>query len=433
MKILYATMQFGEGYFQGTERYVTTLMRGMAQRGHETVIYAGDPEGRGTAAQLGEVVSEQPRVRFIPSKGLLGVQGISPEAWRKVLDEERPDRVHVANPAHIGLGLITAASQAQIPVIVTIMDYWWLCPKHLLTHYSGKTCDAHVPWTECLRCMGLSDKRAWVRWVASLPASGSTTLPLLFFGRGLTRGLAFAELGRWRKRQEFTLAALNAASAVIFPSAAARNFIAARLEHQRTHDVPYGIDELWFAQPEHKRVKPSTPEDAVLGFAGALEPHKGTHLILEAAHQLGWTKTRIRIAGSGSDAAYERRLRQLAQGLNVEFAGRLQSDQMPDFLRSLDLFLLSSSWPENLPIAMLEAQAAGIPVMSSKVAGAAEAIGDAGMLFEIGDAASLARQLAAWVERGAEDAPPKANKVNTIGEMVAQTLGVYESCAGVRD
>jgi glycosyltransferase involved in cell wall biosynthesis len=426
MKILYATMQYGHGYFQGTERYVTTLVQGMQQRGHACVIYAGDPEQRGQATRLGEVVSQEPVVRFIPTRGLLGVEGVPADDWKAVLDQEQPDCVHVANAAHIGLGLIFAAVQVGIPVIVTIMDYWWLCPKHLLTHYRGTTCDARVHWTECLRCMGLSDKRAWVRGTASMPLSGASTLPVLFFGRALQRGLGLAELKRWRHRQAHTLRALNSASAVIFPSSAARNFIASRLEHTRTHDVPYGIDEHWFAQGANERVKPQSPESATLGFAGALEPHKGTHLILEAAHQLGWTRTRIRIAGDGSNPDYQQRLRKLAAGLNVEFVGRLPSEAMPDFLRSLDLFLLTSSWPENLPIAMLEAQAAGIPVMSSKVAGAAEAIGDPAMLFEIGDAASLAEQLRQWISSAEADTTQRKNKVSTIGEMVAKTLDVYQ-------
>lgn len=427
MKIMYATMQYGRGYFQGTERYVTTLMEGMQARGHDCVIYAGDPERRGSATELGETVSESPRVRFIPSRGLLGVEGLPIEQWQTVLENEQPDRVHLANPAHIGINLIKAANQAQIPVIVTIMDYWWLCPKHLLTHYEGQTCDANVNWTECLRCMGWSDKRAWVRGVAKVPLSGHTSLPILFFGKALMRGQPTEELARWTTRQTHTIGALNASDAVIFPSAAARNFIASRLDHGRTHPVPYGIDEQWFAQPEQRREFPATPSDAILGFAGALEPHKGTHLILEAAHHLGWNETPIKIAGDGSDPGYQRRLRKLAEGLNVEFLGRLQSEMMPDFLRSLDLFLLSSSWPENLPIAMLEAQAAGIPVMSSKVAGAAEAIGDPAMLFEIGDARSLARQLSAWIARGETTSLPAA-KVNTIGQMVEQTLSVYDNC-----
>jgi glycosyltransferase involved in cell wall biosynthesis len=427
VKVLYATMQYGRGYFQGTERYVTMLAGGLRARGHTPVVFAGDPERRGPRLALGETGPDEPEVHAIPTRGLLAVEGAPPGAWRSALEHHAPDVVHIANPAHIGIGLVDAARRVGVPVVVTTMDYWWLCPKHLLTHFEGTICDARVPWTECLRCMALSDERAWLRGVAATPGLRSVALPLLFFGRALTRGLPRAELQRWTRRQTHTLAALESADAVIFPSSSARNLIGSHLSRARTYDVPYGIDERWFtnaAAPRHE--KPAAPDELVLGFAGALEPHKGPHLILAALRALGWTRTKLRLAGDGSRADYVAQLNRDAAGLNIEFAGRVDSDDMPAFLRSLDLFILSSSWPENLPIAMLEAQAVGVPVLSSAVPGAAEAIGDPAMLFEINDAGSLARQLAAWHARTDAPAPPK--RVSTISEMVDRTLTIYHNC-----
>ena len=109
MKVLYATMQFGRGYGQGTERYVSILARGMRQRGHDAVVLAGDPEKRGPDLPLGAAVENETSVLHYPSCGWIAVEGLSPEALEPVLARERPDVVHVANPAHIGVGALSAA------------------------------------------------------------------------------------------------------------------------------------------------------------------------------------------------------------------------------------------------------------------------------------------------------------------------------------
>lgn len=424
MKILYATMQFARGYAQGTERYVAMLAEGMSARGHEVAILAGDPERRGPAMQLGAVVQDRPRVLFYPSSGWMSVQGMPPSQLREFLDRERPDLVHVANPAHIGTGLMEAARAAGIPVVVTIMDFWWLCPKHTLFHASGRTCDANVTWRECIACMGASDSRGWVRAMARTPVIGSALLPAMYFGRAKARGCGRAEIGRWKDRQRIVLDELRQANAVIFPSWGARERLGMLVEPARAHSIPYGLERRWFESRVSRGLKRGgCPQELVIGFAGALAPHKGLHLLLEAIRKLGWNKTRVRIAGGGTDTRYADRLRELARGMNVEFVGRLDSAKMPAFLGGLDLFVMPSIWPENLPIVVLETQAVGVPVMASDIDGIREAVPES-MRFENGSAASLARRLAEWAEDPVNAGSLQA--VSTAEEMVDRTAGVYE-------
>ena len=59
---------------------------------------------------------------------------------------------------------------------------------------------------------------------------------------------------------------------------------------------------------------------------------------------------------------YAERLKSASEGLNVEFVGRLDPEQMPAFLRGLDVLAITSVWPENCPYVVLETQAAGVAV-----------------------------------------------------------------------
>ena len=430
MKVLLATMQFGRGYGQGTERYLAMLADGLSRRGHEAVILAGDPERRGPALPLGTEFEQEPRVLYYPTHGRLSVQGLAPRRLMPVLEREQPDVVHVANPGHIGVGLMHAARARAVPVVVTVMDYWWLCPKHTLLHYRGGICDSDVPWLECIRCTGASDRRRWLRAVAHVPGLSEIVIPALYFTRALCGGSSPAEIVRWARRQRFLTAALNSANAVICLSQGARARLTPRLSHPRLHTIVVGLEPRWFGARRSERWDPAPrdPAKLTLGFVGALAEHKGPHLLLDAVRQLGWTATRVRLAGGGTDARYERRLRALAEGLNVELLGRVPSEQVPALLAGLDLLVVPSIWPENLPQTVLEAQAVGVPVVASRVDGISEAISDPTLLFDVGSAPSLARCLAGWT--AAPRNPPPATPVRTADEMVAQTLGVYAAARG---
>ena len=423
MRVLFATMQFGRGYGQGTERYLTILAAGLRERGHETVVLGGDPEQRGTATEFGEVVTNDPRVLHYPTSGWMAVEGIAPELLVPVLERERPNLVHIANPAHIGLGLAPAAAGLGIPVVATVMDYWWVCPKQTLRHYRRGVCDARVTYRECVCCIADERDDSARKTLARLPILGAAVLPSLYFSRWRARGVSDAEIERWRGRQEWIARTMQAAAAVICPSRTARAMIEPRLRGPKIVSIPYGLEPHWFSRPDTpQRSGAIDPAALTIGYAGALAPHKGVHLILEALAQLKWTQTCVRIAGGGEEA-YERKLRELASGLRVEFVGRVAPSEMPTFMHDCDVMIVPSLWPENLPIAVLEACAAGVPVLASRVGGIEELLDDPAATFEMGSSEALAACLARWA---AEPASSSSPHVCTAAEMVAQTLALYE-------
>ena len=101
---------------------------------------------------------------------------------------------------------------------------------------------------------------------------------------------------------------------------------------------------------------------------------------------------RLEIAGSGPD---ESRLKSLCAELKLErvsFAG-FCSD-VPAFLNGADMYVQSSAW-EGMPLTVLEAMAAGLPVIASSVDSLPEMIenGRTGILFERGNHTELARRI----------------------------------------
>lgn len=429
MKILFVTMQLGPGYTQGTERYVTTLGEALRERGHHVSYLAGDPLGYHGHRGFGCPLREDPRILHYPSYGWMSVLGLAPARLERWLSANRPDVVHVANPAHVGAGIMLACRRLDVPCVVTTMDFWWVCPKATLLRDDRTICDGTPGWKECTRCMAGDHPWGLVQRLGGLPRVASPFTASLYFGRAAVRGMSVADMGRWPRRRAVLLGCLDRADAVIFPSKATQAAIRPRLSHHRSRLIPYGLTQEWFEEPRPAAPQPVEPDALTIGFAGALRPHKGPHLLLAAVKQLGWCRARIRLAGPSDDPDYRRQLEAAARDLNVDFVGQLTRDQMPAFLRGLDILAVTSIWPENLPFIMLEAQAAGTVVVAGGVSGVAEQVSDARLLFEPGSVSGLAEALVYAREH------PEAGhsaRVPAAAEMTDATLAVYRDAMIVR-
>jgi L-malate glycosyltransferase len=131
-----------------------------------------------------------------------------------------------------------------------------------------------------------------------------------------------------------------------------------------------------------------------IGCVGRLEEQKGHRFLLEATAMLlrdaGLAdRLRVLLVGDGR-LRKDLESRALALGVApfVSFLGTRRN--VPEILRALDVYAMPSLW-EGLSIAMLEAMAAGLPVVMSDVSGAAQAVGDNeyGIRVAPGDPAQL--------------------------------------------
>lgn len=123
--------------------------------------------------------------------------------------------------------------------------------------------------------------------------------------------------------------------------------------------------------PGELRRRLGIPEDApVVGAIARLVPQKRLELLLAAVARTAGA--RAVIAGDGSErAALERRAAELGVADRVAFLGH--REDVGDVLDALDLFAVTSR-TEGMSNAMLEALAAGVPVLSTPVSGAREAL-----------------------------------------------------------
>ena len=147
-----------------------------------------------------------------------------------------------------------------------------------------------------------------------------------------------------------------------------------------------------------------------------LTEKKGLHVAIEACHQLKeqGVAFRYRILGIGP---WERRLRTLIEQYQlddvIEMPGFMPSHQVKEMLEQADVFLLPSITGtdgdmEGIPVALMEAMAVGIPVISTVHSGIPELVesGKSGWLVPENDAQALAERLAAFSQLDGEGITP---------------------------
>ncbi len=127
-----------------------------------------------------------------------------------------------------------------------------------------------------------------------------------------------------------------------------------------------------------------------LAFAGRLTAQKSLRVALEAVAAVEGVE--LLIAGEGDERqAIERDIAELGLGGRVRLLGALPRVRVVELFAAADASILSSSW-ENFPHTVVEALAAGTPVLATATGGVAEVVhdGENGLLVPLGDAGALA-------------------------------------------
>ncbi|MGW2565735.1 glycosyltransferase family 4 protein [Streptomyces sp. NPDC001537] len=146
-----------------------------------------------------------------------------------------------------------------------------------------------------------------------------------------------------------------------------------RVSADRVHVVPNGVAEAYFMP-----AREPAPGPLKLLYVGRLGAQKNVARLLDALH-LTRQDVRLRIVGDGE---LRGRLEEQADRLglhHVEFSGGLLGEDLVKAYADADAFVLPSD-KEGMPLVVLEAMAAGLPVVATDVSGNRELVGDTGLL-----------------------------------------------------
>ncbi len=370
-----------EATIGGTRRHIVDVARGLSRRGVETHLVASAERVPAFRADLAGLARDGVHVREIPMVREIrpGVDFRHHQALVSLLHQIRPDVVHTHSSKAGVLGR-TAALRTKIGRLV------------------------HTPHTFAFLfgAMFSPTKRALFRRIEA------------FLGARTDRTIAVSE----------SEAETIRAAKIVAP--------------ERVRVVPNGIDPTrWTGAAAADRAALGVPEGAPCAVvAGLLNAAKGQDVALEALARPGLEELHVLFAGDGElRAELEEQARRLGVAKRAHFLG--WRDDVPALFGAADFVLVPSRW-EGLPYVVLEAGAAGRPVVGTKVDGVRELVseGDTGFLAQIDSADDLARAIARALTAGplerarmGERGRARVLAEHGLDTMVARLVDVYGEVA----
>ncbi|MEM9828737.1 MAG: glycosyltransferase [Planctomycetota bacterium] len=238
---------------------------------------------------------------------------------------------------------------------------------------------AHTPRTALLA--SLASTRTGVPWIYHVHSPAS---------RDSSRGFV-NRVNAWIEKRS-----LRNADAIITVSNSLRDdCVSQGYRASRIFVVHNGVPAIC---PPRTRI-PQPDDRWTLGMVALMRPRKGLEIVLDSVASLRAQGFNIilRCIGPFETTAYgdeiDQRIQHLGIGRSVQQMGFV--DDVPAALAKLDAMVLPSLYGEGLPMVVLEAMAAGLPVIASRVEGTPEAIGHdtEGLLAEPADVESLSHQI----------------------------------------
>ena len=440
MRILFVTNGYPPLHVAGTEVATEAVAIALVDAGHDVAVACAGRWDDGPHPLNGCEVAQQDGVT-VTRLQLNWRQGPDPNRYLfdnpvtgqvigELIERTSPDIVHVTSCYTLSASVIREVKARGLPLVVTLTDYWFLCPRVNLLRSAGTRCTGKTTPAECLTCM-LSDSKAYARIREWVPArvvdavSGAVArqprLSRLHGFRGRAPDFAV--------RKALLIELLRSADAILAPTRSlATRHVDLRLERE-IRLWRYGHDLRWASRVERR------PRDGrvVFGFVGRVAEEKGVHVLLDAASKLSThaSSAAVEIWGDpDQEASYAARSRAIAPtGLPVCFRGRFPRDRLAQVYGQIDVLVVPSIWDENSPLVVHEAFAAGIPVIASDVDGLREVIADGtdGVLFPAGDPEALAATMARLVEDPAliEQLRAGIRPVWTARQAGAELVDVY--------
>lgn len=445
MKVALVVHQFLPRHLTGTEQYVRALARGMRSKGIDARVLAYEPLVQFDSPdrlfiERDEVVDDVP-VRRIgvhhrqsPNPELRDYENpLAARLLARFLDEVGFDVVHLFHPRNIGTGTIEEPRLRGLPLVVNLMDFWWICPNYLLWRRDGSLCDGPPEnGAGCIPCLDprLDQAIAERRVMKDVRSLGDLATPAGDHGASAVRQ-AHALIGREQHLMEL----LATADRVIAPSKFIASLYAKHgLPAAKTLHLPYGLDPARFAGMPPRKAVPGRPQ-LDIGYVGSISRHKGVHVLLEAMQHVKSADVRVHLHGSrDSQPGFSEALIDGITDPRVTFHGSFAPTELGRVLAGLDALAVPSLWYENTPFSVLEALHVGLPVLASDLGGIAEIVveGKGGRLFPAGDVKALARLIDEIAADPVQRLAMRAPKPPSIGDNVTTLLGVYRELISAR-
>lgn len=369
MNILFVVHQFFPNHYTGSERLVLNLCKQFQRCGHRVkVLTYGITDTDFNESYNGILINRyyyenvaviSVRHESIPE--MINFQIFDPKMqpfFKEILKEERADIVHVCHPMRLG-SIVPTAHELHIPIILTLTDFWLMCPRGIAITQGGALCKGSETGKNCLK-----DCYVGSYWEEKIET-----------------------------RFKNARVVFSCADAVV----SGTWFLKAMFQNKEYRDdikiIRFGKDQKNISK---KNLKVYNEQSKItIGYLSSLNAHKGAHLLLDAYRQVNPPNISLKIFGdTGLNSDYFKVLKKIAgDNPGIKFCGKYDYAEMPEILEQIDITAVPSLWWENSPLVLLRSLAHNVPAIVSDLGGLTEIITDGvnGFTFSVGHTDSLTK------------------------------------------
>jgi glycosyltransferase involved in cell wall biosynthesis len=358
MKICLISNLYKPWIIGGAEIYVENIAKGLSKH-HEVFIITSKPfNGLGSLKPEIEFQDNIKIYRFYPANvyhtyyAKNSVDFIKPiwhliDIWnphsyiviKSILKRERPDIVHTHNIGGLSPAALYAAKSCKIPVVHTLHDYSFLCPRATLVHSSSSNI--------------CNDPDAICRLYRKIKNMTTNKLDII------------------TGPSKFVLDMFDGSG--FFPS------------RDKIIFLPLGLDIS--SSPNRKE-----KDTFDILYVGQVVKHKGVDVLIEAFRGIPAKNIRLHLVGTGYQSG---EMKKIADDPRIILHGYISDEQKNELFSMADVCVVPSIWYENSPLVIYESFFHGLPVVGSRIGGIPELIkeGYNGLLFEAGNPKELRQNL----------------------------------------
>lgn len=334
-----------------------------------------------------------------------------------------------------GIHHLRAAKQLGMTTVLTIHTPASLCLRGTMMLYGNNPCDGRIEDLRCCSCWGAArgGNRVASELLARTPIQLSGEALDILGASSVTTAIGRRALAA-NHRARFQEMIHLSDRIVVVCDWLYQALLANNVPKEKLVMCRQGLlDPL-----AHKKVNKRIPQsdDLRICFLGRWDTVKGIHVLVDAVRRLPFSipiKLEIyclRPKAVEEKIYYEKVSDMISKDHRISLGPELSRDKAPIALAESDLLAVPSQWLETGPYVVLEAQAAGIPVLGSNLGGIAELIqhGVNGWLVSASDISAWSKAIAMLAEdrNKLEELCCEIRSVRSMGDVAKEMSHVYE-------
>jgi glycosyltransferase involved in cell wall biosynthesis len=438
--VLHVSYTYAPDPCGGTEKFVESLTTALLSRGLRAAVAA--PAKKNQTYKTAGV----PVFRFRHASGNLPLNylygfgdPIAAASFDAIIAREHPDLVHLHafSPA-VSIRLVRSLKKCGIPIVFTYHTPTVSCQRGTLMEWGRDICDGRIGVQRCAACS--LHANGLPRFVALLAARLPPAIGAVadLSGHEGSIGTVFRIPALIQSRHAAFRELLTLVDHIVAPSQWARDVLirnGADLGKLTVSQQGVALSLPALDRLNKQAVETRRARRIKFVCLARLDPSKGLHVLVEALNLVPALDLAVDVFGTVQDhhnESYLRRLQRIARGdRRIRFYTEFTQEEIFRQLSHYDAMLVPSVWLETGPLVVLEAFAAGIPVIGSRLGGIAERIldGKDGMLVQPANVEAWADAIRRIVERPdllaqlqAGVRPPR-----TIDDAAIDMMQIYSS------